>query len=154
MDSAIILVLFILLIIVVSLFCSPLLNRNGDSSEIQATRGFNIYNETTSLILISTSLKGDFERPVPVTIYPSQKHSFEVLLRVTPFPTTSTAIVTFDVVSGPLPGDTIGTLRVTMKVEFTLDPTQTIQVESFGSKPYRIDSGRTFVTVHNLRAAI
>ncbi|SDS37079.1 hypothetical protein SAMN05444162_1332 [Paenibacillaceae bacterium GAS479] len=78
-----ILVLFILVVIVNSIFCTPSRAGNGpneDSVSTAASRNFNIYNLTGDLILTPVDLYGDFEPPGPeyVPIPPGEGQGFEV----------------------------------------------------------------------------
>ncbi|MCM3748983.1 hypothetical protein M3223_16630 [Paenibacillus pasadenensis] len=87
MKLGIILVLFILLVIVTSLFRSPI---NGDSRvnledgnlTILETKGFNVYNKSARqpFILRATHFEGEFASPAPPlhTIRPGQSFHFEV----------------------------------------------------------------------------
>ncbi|SDR91965.1 hypothetical protein SAMN05444162_0342 [Paenibacillaceae bacterium GAS479] len=81
-SMGVILVLFILLVIVVSVFCASSFNNIIDEvPSITASRNFRLINNSGSSVVL-TSSRGDFEPPGPpsiVVISPSTYYSFEVL---------------------------------------------------------------------------
>ncbi|MCM3746223.1 hypothetical protein M3223_02515 [Paenibacillus pasadenensis] len=97
MNIGVVLVLFIMLLIVTSLFSNPSTGSNNDPAfSVTDSRRFTLNNESYSTLLL-TSKSGDFESPGPprhLIIFPNRSYSFEV--RWAPL-TTFKAFATFEV---------------------------------------------------------
>ncbi|OXM15784.1 hypothetical protein [Paenibacillus herberti] len=146
-----ILVLFILLVIVTSLFRGPL--RGGNSIEgdgrdlsIRASRRFDIYNYSTGprFSLEATNLYGDFESPPPPlhTILLGRSYSFQV--RRDPFYITQ-AFATYNVVSTAY-GEIFGSFEIKMQIDTNVPSTQIIS--KIGDR-FTLNNGNTYLYVEN-----
>ncbi|MCM3746065.1 hypothetical protein M3223_01715 [Paenibacillus pasadenensis] len=142
MKLGMILVLFILLVIIAQIFCSSA-RENYESSSIQGSKGFNVYNRTTDLRLESTELTGDFESPVPPPhiIPPGGSYNFQV---VGPVYGNRSAEAKYNVIS---PSNLIvGSVTITMKVISIYLPSPTSTTVTTEG-PVSSQNGSTWVTI-------
>ncbi|WP_141136706.1 hypothetical protein [Paenibacillus herberti] len=108
----IILVLFILLVIVVSVFCGSSFNNSGvdEDLSIASSRNFRLTNDSSSSVVLTLS-RGDFEPPGPpahVAIPPNTYYGFEVSSVLA---LTRTAYAGFGIVLG---GTGVGVMETTL----------------------------------------
>ncbi|SDT44730.1 hypothetical protein SAMN05444162_4334 [Paenibacillaceae bacterium GAS479] len=117
-NMGMILVLFILLVIVTSLFHTPVGGENLQEDNlpgIQSSQGFNVINNTSELLLQSTSFEGDFQSPGPAphTLQPGGgSYHFEVTGSILGY---KSAYAYYNVTSGSY--YVVGKVTVTMNVE-------------------------------------
>ncbi|OXM13689.1 hypothetical protein [Paenibacillus herberti] len=112
MQLGLVLVLFILLVIVTSVFGCNSLEAEEDVS-IAASKGFVLQNRTSDYTFVSTAFSGDFESPGPSpnTVSPGGNYRFEVVAKF--FYQTTTAVAQYVVYSTG--GNRIGTLSLTFE---------------------------------------
>ncbi|MCM3745758.1 hypothetical protein M3223_00180 [Paenibacillus pasadenensis] len=144
MRPGFILVLFILLVIVTSVFGKSSGEGNTNIAP-QASRRFDIINQANypSFTLVSTNLYGDFESPPPAPheIGPESTYSFQVKRDY--FYITE-AFATYNVVTRFR--EVIGSFEIKMRLN-THVPSTTI-VSKVGSD-FTLDNGNTYVYVRN-----
>ncbi|OXM16492.1 hypothetical protein [Paenibacillus herberti] len=143
-----ILVLFILLVIMTTLVYSSTGgdNQSDDSlTTIQASKGFNIYNQTAYFSLVTTALEGNFESPFPAShiILPYRSYHFEVN-RALPYK-DSDAYATYAV---KLESETVGSIKIRMRVAGALEVFPETRIEYING-PIVYDKGNTYVTIRN-----
>ncbi|SDS30271.1 hypothetical protein SAMN05444162_1185 [Paenibacillaceae bacterium GAS479] len=112
MQIGLVLVLFILLVIVTSLFGCNSLEAEEEVS-IAGSKGFLLQNRTRDYNFVSTSFSGDFESPGPSpnTVPPGGNYRFEVVAKA--FYQTTTAVAQYVVYSTG--GSRIGALSLTFE---------------------------------------
>lgn len=147
MNIRMILVLFILLVITISSFHSPI--GTGDFPDenrltINNSRRFDIYNQTENYTFQSASLTGDFESPHPLMhkIEPGTNYYFQV--RTSPYGLTD-AHAYYRVLSAS--GASIGTFEVEMQVRLYIPSTNIL----LKTGPIDINNGNTYAYVKNAK---
>ncbi|WP_141136661.1 hypothetical protein [Paenibacillus herberti] len=79
MQIGMILVLFILLVIVTSIFCFSPIDDDNDSPFVQSTVGFDVVNNSSYRLRFSTRT-GPSSIPSPSNLFPGESHHYEVRL--------------------------------------------------------------------------
>ncbi|OXM15934.1 hypothetical protein [Paenibacillus herberti] len=151
MKPGMILVLFILLVVVTSIFRSSLNDRDLQNDDLvtQGSIGFNVYNETSEYILRATKLEGSFEYPTPPlhAIYPNGYMHFEV---ETSFFSSREATVSYSIFTNTRIEQNVGIIIIIMR---TANYTPKTRISDFRvySDEVSLDyeNGNTWVTVKN-----
>ncbi|MCM3748985.1 hypothetical protein M3223_16640 [Paenibacillus pasadenensis] len=153
MKLGMVLVLFILLVIVASLFYSPLKRESGVNLEdnnltILATKGFNVYNksELHPFLIRAASFDGDYaSTPDPLHIIrPGASYHFEVD-RYYFF--VSNAYVTYDLLD--MNGTRFGEARLRMKVDTHVASTTVLSLNTTIYFPVGIENGGSYFNFIN-----
>ncbi|OXM14633.1 hypothetical protein [Paenibacillus herberti] len=139
-NSAVILVLFILLVIVVSVFSSNLyLNPSDDDlGSLSRTQGYDIYNNTGIYTLVFDDKDGPISAPSDIFIPPGSRHHYEMLCNA-----GNKAEVEYEVWQSPA-GEEIGSFEANLEVrsgcsyaKFSgLDSSSNIRLTTSGTNLY------------------
>ncbi|SDS61713.1 hypothetical protein SAMN05444162_1867 [Paenibacillaceae bacterium GAS479] len=153
MKLGMILVLFILLVVVTSIFSGSWYERNPQDGNLsaQGSVGFNIYNQMRApfaYTLVATELDGDFESPTPTLheIPPGGGHkNFQVN---SDFFKLNEAYVTYQIVS--VFREVLGEIEIKMQTKFSSPSTEILEFEIYSPiTPVRYNKGNTYVTITN-----
>ncbi|OXM16484.1 sporulation protein YjcZ [Paenibacillus herberti] len=152
-NFGLILVLFILLVIVTSLFRSPIngdsgVNLEDDNSTILATKGFNVYNKSAlqPFLLRAASFNGNYASPPdPLHIIrPGESYHFEVDRY---YFYVSEAYVTYDLLD--MNGTRFGDARLRMRVDTHVASTTVLSLNTTIYFPVGIENGGTYFNFVN-----